>query len=318
NNAAIGSGNGQYPQNAINALTNAITAAQAVADTPAKNNTQAAVDKAVADLQKAIDDFNASVVKVDYSALNALIAQARNISNNSTYGDKNGDYPTSAKAALDNAIAAAQNVANNTTATQSVVNNAVSELQNAINDFNNSEIVVNYQSLKDLLVTAENAKNNASAGNGNGQTPQSAIDALQNAIDAAQRVADNNHLSQSSVDSAYSDLTSALAIFHSSKVVIDFTLFDTAIADAKSVEKGNYTDDSWDALQESIANADTMRSKAHVTQAEIDSAIKAMTDARAALQEKSKVTWLWICLAAVAVIAIFGVVLFVMRRKHTV
>lgn len=60
-NAVVGTEPGQYPQSAVDALGDAITAAQAVVDD--EDASQAAVDAAVAALALAITDFTESVIE---------------------------------------------------------------------------------------------------------------------------------------------------------------------------------------------------------------------------------------------------------------
>jgi len=283
-NAAEGDGNGQYESGSKAVFKAAIETAEGVAT----NNraTQAEVDQAVSDLTAARDTFASKKIGVNYDVLNGLIAQAQDKAQNSVYGDKNGDYPASAKTALEAAVAAAQTVADNNTATQAAVNAAVSELEAAITAFNNAKIAVNYQNLKDLIETAKNAKGEAFPGNGNGQTPQAAIDVLGAAIDAAKLIADNDYLSQYTVNTAFSDLTAALSDFYAAKISVNTPELEKAIEDAEKLNESDYTEDSWKNLQDAIDNAKKILDKENVTQAELDAAAKAVTDAINALVQK--------------------------------
>jgi len=283
--AAEGSGNGQYEPGSKTVFYTTINSAKSVAAD--NRTTQAIVNGAVSVLTAARNTFAGKMVGVNYDVLNGLITQAQDKANNSVYSDKNGDYPASAKGALETAISAAQTVANNASATQTQVNTAVSALETAITTFNNMKITVTYQPLKDLLLTAKTAKADAIPGDGNEQTPVAAINALQAAIDAAQLTADDNYLSQATVNGAFSDLTAALSTFYGLKNTVDFNVIDTAIADAKAIRYENYTTATWDTLQTAITNAEAVRAKQYVTQTEADNAASVITAAVAGLLQNT-------------------------------
>ncbi|MCL1885444.1 MAG: Ig-like domain repeat protein [Dehalococcoidia bacterium] len=179
--------------------------------------------------------------------------------------------------------------------------------------------VLDKDALETLITQVNNTKNSAVVGVGDGQYTQASVDALSAAIAAAQSVADTAATSntQNAINNAYNALNSALSGFSAAVIAVDFSGLDNAISDAKGIEKGKYTDDTWDALQEAIAKAETLqRTKANVTQAEADDTAQAIADATAALKTKANMTWLWICLAVVAVLAIGGAVFLVARKKR--
>jgi len=224
------------------------------------------------------------IVSADKTVLNILIIQAQDKVANSTYGDKNGDYPGTAKDALELAILAAQAVSNNAAASQGTVDTAADALRAAISDFNDAKIIVDYTSLQTLLDTAENALSLAIGGDGDGQTPTAAMEALQDAIDAAQLVADDDHLSQATVDAAYDALAQALADFGAALVSVDFDALDAKIAEARAIARRNYTPTTWNILQTAITRAGTVRGTLHVTQAAVDAQVAALTAAIAGLR----------------------------------
>lgn len=77
---------------------------------------------------------------VDKAALQSLVDEAQELHDEAVAGTKPGQYPATAKAALQEAIAQASAVAGNTAATQSQVGQAVSELTAAIAAFTSSVV----------------------------------------------------------------------------------------------------------------------------------------------------------------------------------
>lgn len=182
--------------------------------------------------------------------------------------------------------------------------------------------VIDKVALEAFISLANDTLNAAVVGDGNGQHTQNSVSELAVAITIARNTAANKANTQAVLNTAVSDLQSAITAFNNSKVAVGFATIDIAIADAKAIEKSNYTDGSWNALQDAIASAGVLRNKANVTQAEIDTAMRAIMDAQSALEEKAvkesgSMSWLWISLAAVAIIAVAGVALFIIRRKRT-
>jgi len=134
----------------MNAYTNAIAAAQAVADNA--DATQAQVDTAVINLQTATTTFNnakaAGTQPVDKSVLETAITAANNNKTTATISTDGADvfadaYWVTATVmnAYTNAIAAAQAVVDNSDATQAQVDAAVINLQTATTTFNNAKAI---------------------------------------------------------------------------------------------------------------------------------------------------------------------------------
>jgi len=108
--------------------------------------------------------------------------------------------------------------------------------------------------------------------------------ALQEAIAKAEAVLAGPNATQDEADAAEKALSDAVAALQD-KPLADTSALGAAIASAKAIVKGSYTDDSWDALQEAIAKAEAALAGPDATQAEVDAAAKAVTDAVSALIE---------------------------------
>ena len=273
-NATEGDGNNQYEPGSKSIFKSAITAADDIAKD--SRATQAQVNDAIEALTTARDTFAGKKVDVNYDVLNSLIITAQNKIDNSTFGDKNGDYPLAAKITLEESIAAAALVVQDDTATQAAVNTAKDTLQNAITTFNNAKIVVIYTDLNNLITTANLTKAGAMQGDGNDQTPTEAFNVLQTAIDAALAIANDDYVSQNTVDVAITPLNNAINLFNVAKIVVDFNTLDNAIAAGKATKYTRYTDETWNALQTAITNAEAIRQEQYVMQTEADQAAQAI------------------------------------------
>ncbi len=286
-NAAEGTQNGQYQYGAKAVFLTEIKKAQAVAKN--QRATQNEVDAAKEALQKAMEEFAGKRIGVNYDVLVSLITQAEKLIKDSAYGDRNGEFPPKAKAELEQAVAAAQAAADNTSATQAQVDAAVDKLQTAITAFGNSRIVVDYQNLKDLIQTATNALDAADIGSGDGQYPAQAAKALQEAIQQAQTVAENPLASQQTVTDAHNALNQALTAFHLSKITVDRAALAGKVEQANGQLArsepgdlpGQYPQNAVNALQAAIGTAQAVLATEAVTQEALDKATAELEQAMA-------------------------------------
>ena len=110
--------------------------------------------------------------------------------------------------------------------------------------------------------------------------------ALQQAIADAQAVLDNADATQVDVYNAYKALQAALADTIAPTVDKSElqTAVDNAVADS---EKDKYTEDSWNAYKEALANAQTVLADVNATQEDVDAALVALQQAEDALKPVS-------------------------------
>jgi hypothetical protein len=277
NNAVEGDGDGHYEPGSMAIFKAAIEAAKPIAT----NNraTQAEINEAEQALQEAQNTFAAKIIGVNRDVLGGLIEQAQEKAYAAVPGDRNGDYPETAIADLAMAAETALTTVNAINVTQEALDEAASVLHLAIEAFNAAKIIVDYLPIKDLLDVANNAKELASEGEGNGQHAAASMSALQLAIDTAQLIADDDHLSQNTVNAAQDSLKQAYDEFIESIIVVDFDALDAKIAEAKLINRGSYTADTWNALQTAIAGAETVRGTQHVTQVAVGNALTALNSA---------------------------------------
>ena len=104
----------------------------------------------------------------------------------------------------------------------------------------------------------------------------------------AQDVQKNDKATQDEVDAAVKALTEAAVGLEKkpAPVEVDKTALDKAIKDNSGKSKDDYTEDSWTAFDKALTNAKNVQKNADATQAEVDAAVKALTDAAKALEKK--------------------------------
>jgi hypothetical protein len=152
---------------------------------------------------------------VNKTLLAAAIVQAKAARDAATYGTQPGQYPVSAGMALENAIAAAEFVANNASATQTQVDDARTTLLAAIASFEasvNPDPGIDVTALSAKITQAQTTLSTASIGTLVGQHPQSAADNLTAAIATAQSLA-NNPTTQAAVNTMVTTLNTAINTF---------------------------------------------------------------------------------------------------------
>ena len=300
--AVAGTGVGQYPQSAIDALNDAIDDAEKVADDT--SSTQPQIDAALAALNEAIDVFDASkitTVPVDKTALTAAIKAANTKVKTAVAGTDIGQYPQSAIDTFKTAISAAQKVLDNKSAKQTEVDQAVTTLKAAQKKFDAAKITtvaVDKTALTTAITTANTKVKAAVAGTDIGQYPQSAIDAFKTAISAAQKVADDTTATADEVTQAVTDLKAAQKKFDAAKIsTVNKDALITAIEEASTkaeaavagTDFGQYPQSAVDIFNAAIAAAQEVADDATATESEV---AKAVRDLKAAVNafDATKIT----------------------------
>jgi endo-1,4-beta-D-glucanase Y len=243
---------------------------------------------------------------VNKDALTAKIAEANTtLSVNNSKIKTNpgvGEYPLSAGMALQNAIAAAEAVNNNTAATQTQVDNATTTLNTAIQTFLASvvtSVAVDKSLLASSLSTAQSIYNTATEGTAVGNYPVGSKATLLNAITAAQTVYNNTSATQTQVDNAKTTLDAAVATFQASIITntVSKTALQTSIATGNnlyvnSIEGtavGQYPAGSRNTLLLAINAAQAVYTNTSATQIQVDNA-KATLDAAIVTFQNSQIT----------------------------
>ncbi|SES04227.1 FIVAR domain-containing protein [Psychrobacillus sp. OK032] len=307
--AVEGSLAGQYAEGSIKKLQEAIKKAEVV--TSDEEATQAAVDKAISELEEAISTFEEAKVAdeteeppVEKTALETKIAEAEAALEGAVEGSKAGQYAEGSIEKLQEAIKKAEAV---TSDEQAVVEIAISELEEAISTFEEAKVAdeteespVVKTALETKIAEAEAALEVAVEGSEAGQYAKGSIEKLQEAIKKAEVVTSDELATQAEVNIAISELEEAISSFEEAKVADETeespvvkTALETMIAEAEATlegavegsEAGQYAKGSIEKLQEAIKKAKVVTSDELATQAEVNIAISELEEAISSFEE---------------------------------
>jgi len=175
---------------------------------------------------------------VDKGELTSTISAVSARAENATIGTDIDQYPQSAIDALNAAIDIAQTVADDADATAEEVQQAADDLLAAEEMFDASKITAIDKTELQATITAVSAKaENATIGIDIDQYPQSAIDALNAAIDMAQTALDDTDATAEEVQQAVADLLAAEEMFDASRITTE-DIIPLSVTDLKVTSAG--------------------------------------------------------------------------------
>lgn len=214
--------------------------------------TQAQVDVMVAQLRRVLDGLT-----VDKRALQQVIAQAK------AYVPEN--YSINSWETMGQRLNDANQIFENSNATQEQVNTALKQLQDAI-----AGLSVDKTALKRLLDTTNRYV----------QTDYSPVtwQAYNKVLQQAKATFDNASATQSQVDAALERLLQGI-----SNLSVDKTVLKQTIDTANTYQEAHYSPTSFAQLQEAITHANTVYGNANATQQEINAAQERLNRAMAQL-----------------------------------
>lgn len=188
-------------------------------------------------------------------------------------------YTLASLEALQNAVDEAQTVYNKADATQTEVDNAKANVEAKI-------AALKEKADKSALRLAVKAAEGEAALTD--KYTEESIAALQTAIDAANRVLADDNATQAEVDAQVEAVNAAKAALEEKKAPVVKEELEKAVADATEVvgATDKYTEASLAALQSAIDAANEVLQNSDATQDEIDAAVQAVKEARAALKAK--------------------------------
>ncbi|MFF2483497.1 S-layer homology domain-containing protein [Paenibacillus sp. NPDC058071] len=231
-----GTGVGQASAAARSDFQSAIDTAQAIAG-DAKNQTQGQLNDAVADLETAMDTFEAAIIPAgDATDLVSLLAYATQLLADHPEGTGVGQASAAVRSNLQSAIDTAQAIAGVAqTQTQGQLDDAAADLETAKDTFEAAIIPAgDATDLVDLLAYATQLLADHSEGTGVGQASAAARSDLQSAIDTAQAIAgDAQNQTQGQLDDAAAHLETAKDTFEAAIIPAgDATDLVNLLADA--------------------------------------------------------------------------------------
>lgn len=261
-NAVVGQATGQYTQSAKERFKTAINEATAVKDNP--HATQVVVNRAVIQLQEAVNRFKSRAVVVDFTKLSDEITKANDMKGTAVVGDATGQFPADAKVKFEAAIAAADTVLKITSASQLQVDTALKSLLQATQVFEAKKIVVDLTQLETMITQAKEIDENSVSGDATGQYPEEAKLALTEAIAVAEIIFADPLSSQAKVEEATEMLEQAIQTFEASKIFVDIDDLE------KTIQKAN------ELIEAAVPGASTGQYDQHVIE-EFNTAIEAAT-----------------------------------------
>lgn len=266
-----------YTLESRQALTDAITAANGVDQTP--TSTQAEVDKATADLQKAVDAIEVQA-NLDKTALQQNIAKAQGLVK------QTDTYTEATISSLVQSIIRAQTVESNPNVVQADIDTANADLVSYINALEKQAPKTNADKsgLENSIVGAQ-----AKLDDGKTYTDDT-VAAVKSALTKAFTVNDNDQATQDQVDSAKTALdnaVSALKVKDANPTPTPSTPDEGGTTTPAKVDKGklqteynkaiqykgaDYTDASFSALQQKVSYALSVLGATDPSQSDIDKA----------------------------------------------
>lgn len=272
----VGDNEGQRPQEVIDAFKNAIDTAAAIAD-PTEADLIALIEAREAFLNGAIG--------VNRTALRNAIATAEGEEfGNLVAGDFNGNYPAEAIENFQTALEEAKAAEADMSKTQEEIDAATKKLNDAMTDLRASVVVINFNALDNAIDAAKEALEGVTViGDGEGECPQSVIDALSAVVEEAEAI-DRDAINQADTDLLADRLAEAIAVFN-----VDMrasTGLADAIAEAQDLvdnavsgfKPGNYPVSAIEALKAALENAQEVLSNQSATQAELLEALSVLKE----------------------------------------
>lgn len=210
------------------------------------------------------------------------------------------DYTADSWTAFAAALTAAQGVNDQADATQEGVDAALA----ALNDAAAALVKLADKSALTAAIEQVSALQEADYTAASWQT-------LSDALTAAQTVADKEDATQEEVDAALSPLYDAMGALVE---LADKTALAAAIDSASALNEKDYTADSWAAVSDALATAQSLNEQEDAAQKDVDNAAQTLNDAVGALVEKT-VSPVVIVVIVVMVLAAAGAVTGVVLKK---
>ncbi|MEL0565787.1 Ig-like domain-containing protein [Lactobacillus jensenii] len=232
--------------------------------------TEAEYKSANDELQKAKADLDGQTT--DKSKLDEAITDA----NNTKLTDKYNNASDDTKSKFDEALKKAENVKNDSNATQKEVDDATNNLKQAQNDLDGQ--TTDKSKLDEAITDANNTKSTDKYNNASDDTKSKFDEALKK----AEEVKNNSNATQKEVDDATNNLTQAQNNLDGQTT--DKSKLDEAITDAnntKSTDKyKNASDDTKSKFDDALKKAEEVKNNSNATQKEVDDATNNLKQAQ--------------------------------------
>ena len=257
-----------YTEETWKAFKDALTDAELASADP--DVRQERVDEALAALSKAKDALEKPQppVPVNKTALDALIEEVD--------GRDQDGYTVESWNLYHKALLAAKDVSEDKNATQKQVDDALKALQDAFDALEEYKPVVDTSGLQAAITEAE-SRNQAD------YTTESWAELTMALAEAKRIAADPDSYNQSQADAAAAALQAAIAGL-AQLPTADKGALNQAIAVAEEKKASDYTEESWDAFQRALVNAQAAAGEKYASQAKVDEALSTLKEAMDALK----------------------------------
>lgn len=267
NGASIGTGDGEFPQEAKTKLDVAIVAATEINGTTGV--TQSEADGAVSQLDAAIKEFEGSVTGVNVLSLKSLIETVSDFVAKAQVGNGHGQFTQESIAGMTNQIETATAVAENP-ADQSDADMAIEALQDAFETFESSDVKIDFSQLDEAVAQTSAFLNSAVIGNAKGEYPRSAADEFSSVIESSSKFSGTTGATDNDVSQKIEALQSAMLAFK-----------DAVVTEENGNNNGGDVDVS--ELESTIASAQGLANQANVGSGHNQYSFNAVNDLKSAI-----------------------------------
>lgn len=236
--------------------------------------------------------FGAGLMVVDKSELMTAIAEALGLLEGAVVGYGIGEYYQDDYDTFQGAIAAAQEVAEETEASQNEMAAALGTLASAKTAFESAASAVDKTFLAAALAEARVLLGEAVVGYGIGEYYEDDHDDFSAAIAAVELVLEGKSVSQGDVGEALTVLEAAVSAFEAAASTVDKTSLAAVIADAQDLldasevgsDPGQYPQEACSAFETAIEGAEDVITNKSATQSAVDTAVSTLETAMATFE----------------------------------
>ena len=257
-----------YTEESLNALKEAIAMAEEVL--ASENATQDEINDAMRRVKEAKENLAQKKPAVATEALENAIANARELANDTA------TYTEESRTALNAAVDAAQKVLEDANATQETVDKQTEAVEAAIKALVKIKVPVETDKLKEAVKEAEELVKDTK------KYSEESRNALTDAIALAQEVLEDTNATQETVDKALEAVNAA------KEALVEVGNLRNVVDEAAKLtgETNKYTEDSMKALQAAIDEARKVLGNPKATKDEVATALNAVNKAKEELKVK--------------------------------
>jgi len=249
-----------YTKDSYTVLINAISKGEAVLND--EDATQDSINEAATSLRQAINDLIERASQEQLETLNAELEECKALEES---------YTPEEFAKLKQIITNAENLLQ--IENGNISNEAISQILDQLVE--EKDALYLSTAIKELKTVIDEA-NKILNGDLNGYLEES-ITTLRNATNLSQGLIDDQCKDIDLIKDATSNLENAIQ--QMVKVEVDKSGLDSLIKEAEKYEKGNYTTDSWAALQEALKTANAVMDNENALASDVNDALNSLTDA---------------------------------------